>query len=260
MGWLSGQRALVVGGGSGIGRAVLSSFLEEGAQVATMERDPDKCAALRTELPECTVSQGDATTLTDTRRAVQAAAAGLGGLDCLVSCVGVFDFYRGLAELTEEQLSAGFDEIFRTNVLSQLLSVKVALPLLRASRGSVILTLSSSAFYPGRGGILYVASKFALRGAVISLAHELAPDVRVNGVAPGGTTNTRLRGLASLGEAEHEVVDGPGRTKDLEELTPLRLAMSSRDHTGSYVFLASARARGITGTFVHPDGGMSVRC
>ena len=52
----------------------------------------------------------------------------------------------------------------------------------------MLLTESTSAYYPGRGGVLYLASKFAVRGLVTALAHDLAPDVRVNGVAPGGTS------------------------------------------------------------------------
>ncbi|MBN9113554.1 MAG: 3-(cis-5,6-dihydroxycyclohexa-1,3-dien-1-yl)propanoate dehydrogenase [Pseudonocardia sp.] len=259
MGALDGRRALVVGGGSGIGRAVLSSFFDEGAQVGVLERDPDKCAAVRTELPSCVVAEGDATQLADTQQAVDAMVRAFGGLDCLVSCVGIFDFYRGLGHISGDRLSDAFDEMFRVNVLSQLTSVHAALPHLTQSGGSVILTLSSSAFYPGRGGILYVTSKFALRGAVIALAHELAPAVRVNGVAPGGTTSTRLSGLRSLGDGGREVLDGPERLADLKTLTPLQLAMSSQDHTASYVFLASDGARGITGTFLHPDGGMAVK-
>ena len=75
-----------------------------------------------------------------------------------------------------------------------IVSVQASLPALAASRGNVVLTCSTSGFYPGRGGTLYVASKFAVRGLVVALAHELAPDVRVNAVAPGGTLGTDLRG------------------------------------------------------------------
>ena len=132
---------------------------------------------------------------------------------------------------------------------SQLVTVRAALPELRAGRaGSVVLTVSTSGFYPGRGGVLYVASKFAVRGCVIALAHELAPDVRVNGVAPGGTLGTELTGSASLG-LDGQVLDATeGREDDLRRRTPLRVALGGEDHAGSYVFLASDRARGITGT------------
>ena len=61
-GWLDGKRALVVGAGSGIGRAVVDAFIAEGAKVAVLERDSDKCDQLRQQLPEVPVVEGDATT------------------------------------------------------------------------------------------------------------------------------------------------------------------------------------------------------
>ena len=122
-----------------------------------------------------------------------------------------------------------------------------------------MLTASTSSFYPGRGGVLYVASKFAVRGLVVALAHELAPDVRVNAVAPGGTLGTDLRGPAALGLDERSLGDRPGREEELRARTPLAVALTPADHAGSYVFLASDAARGITGTFLHPDGGIGVK-
>ena len=123
----------------------------------------------------------------------------------------------------------------------------------------MVLTVSTSGFYPGRGGVLYVASKFAVRGCVIALAHELAPQVRVNGVAPGGTLGTELTGPRSLGLDGRALGEAPGREQELRGRTPLRVALTGDDHAGSYVFLASDRARGITGTVVHSDGGAGVR-
>ncbi|MBA3410492.1 MAG: 3-(cis-5,6-dihydroxycyclohexa-1,3-dien-1-yl)propanoate dehydrogenase [Geodermatophilaceae bacterium] len=262
--WLDGRRALVVGAGSGIGRAVVDAFLQEGARVAVLERDADKCAALREALPEMPVTEGDATTRAANDDAVAAAVAAFGGLDVLVNCVGIFDFYRGVSELDAELIDEAFDEIFRTNVKSHLHSVRAALPALRdaASRGStsvVLLTESTSGYYPGRGGVLYVSSKFAVRGMVTALAHELAPDIRVNGVAPGGTLNTDLRGPASLDLDGKRLDDTPGRAADLAGRVPLQVALSGPDHAWSYVFLASDRARGITGDVLHPDGGMGVK-
>ena len=259
MAWLDGKRALVVGAGSGIGRAVLDAFRSEGAQVAALELDEAKAERLAAELPGCVVSQGDATALADSHAAVSAVTDAFGGLDVLVNCVGIFDFYRGLADIADDQLDAAFDEVFAVNVKSQLVSVRAALPELRRAGGSVVLTVSTSGFYPGRGGILYVASKFAVRGCVIALAHELAPEVRVNGVAPGGTLGTELTGPQSLGLAGQVLDAAVGREEDLRRRTPLRVALTGKDHAGSYVFLASDRSRGITGTVVHSDGGAGVK-
>ncbi len=263
-GWLEGRRALVVGAGSGIGRAVVDAFVEEGARVAVLERDADKCAALRAELPEVPVTTGDATTREANDRAVAATVETFAGLDVLVNCVGIFDFYRGLGELDADLIDDAFDEMFRTNVKSHLHSVRAALPALREAKredstGVVLLTESTSAYHAGRGGVLYVSSKFAVRGLVAALAQELAPDVRVNGVAPGGTLNTDLRGLSSLGLDGTRLDDTPGRAAELAGRVPLQVALSGRDHAWSYVFLASDRSRGITGGVVHPDGGIGVK-
>jgi NAD(P)-dependent dehydrogenase (short-subunit alcohol dehydrogenase family) len=259
-GWLDGRRALVLGAGSGIGRAVAAAFRAEGAQVAVLEKDAAKCEALREELPGAPVVTGDATTRHDNEAAVRAALDAFGGLDALVNCVGIFDFYRGLGELDAGLIDKAFDEMFAVNVKSHLHAVKAALPALRASgRGSVILTESTSAYYPGRGGVLYVASKFAVRGLVTTLAYELAPDIRVNGVAPGGTRGTDLRGLSSLGQDSRRLDDTPGREAELAGRVPLKVALAGEDHAWSYVFLASDRARGITGDVVHPDGGIAVK-
>jgi NAD(P)-dependent dehydrogenase (short-subunit alcohol dehydrogenase family) len=257
--WLEGRRALVVGAGSGIGRAVVDAFLSEGARVAVLEKDADKCGALERELPDVPVTAGDATTFAANEEAVDRAVEAFGGLDALVNCVGVFDFYRGIGELEPDQIDGAFSEMFSINVKSHLHSVKAALPALRSARGSVVLTESTSAYYPGRGGVLYVPSKFAVRGLVTALAHELAPEVRVNGVAPGGTLNTDLRGLDSLGLSGNRLDDTPGREQELAARVPLQVALTGEDHAWSYVFLASERARGITGDVVHPDGGIAVK-
>lgn len=209
--WLDGRRALVVGAGSGIGRAVVDAFVAEGAVVAVLEKDPDKAAAVAAAVAGAPVVVGDATTVAANEEAVDAAVKAFGGIDILVNCVGTFDFYRTLADLPTNRLDDAFAEMFSVNVKSHLHSVKAALPALRASRGSVVLTESTSAYYPGRGGALYVSSKFAVRGLVLALANELAPDVRVNGVAPGGTLQTDLRGLESLGMGDRRLADAPDR-------------------------------------------------
>jgi NAD(P)-dependent dehydrogenase (short-subunit alcohol dehydrogenase family) len=258
-GWLDGKCALIVGAGSGIGRAVVDAFREEGARVAVLERDEAKCATLREQVPAMPVVQGDATTREANDAAVQAALKRFGRLEVLVCCVGRFDFYRGLGEIDANALDVAFEEMFAVNVKSYLHAARAALPALRAARGAVILTESTSAYYPGRGGVLYVASKFAVRGLVTALAHELAPDVRVNGVAPGGTLGTDLRGLDSLGLAARRLDDTPNRAADLAARTPLNVALSGADHAWAYVYLASERARGVTGTVIHSDGGIGVK-
>lgn len=257
-GWLEGKRALIVGGGSGIGRAVVDAFLSEGAVVGVLELDEAKCNALAAELPEVEVVCGDATEPARNGAAVKAVVERFGGLDVLVSTVGVFDFYRKLAELDVDEIDSAAAEIFATNVTSILHAAKAAEAELRANHGSIVVTASTSAYYPGRGGPLYIASKFAVRGLVTALGHEYAPDIRVNGVAPGGTLNTDLRGLDTLGLTTSRL-DGPDRAAELAARNPLQVALGGPDHAWSYVFLASDRSRGITGRVINSDGGIGIK-
>jgi 2,3-dihydroxy-2,3-dihydrophenylpropionate dehydrogenase len=77
-------------------------------------------------------------------------------------------------------------------------------------------------------------------------------------VAPGGTLNTDLRGLASLGLDEVRLDDTPNRARDMAVRTPLNVALSGEDHAWAFVFLGSDRSRGITGETIHPDGGFGI--
>jgi NAD(P)-dependent dehydrogenase (short-subunit alcohol dehydrogenase family) len=258
MAWLDGKVALLVGGGSGIGRAVVDAFVDEGASVGVLELSEEKCAELSALGPAVHAVRGDATSLDDARRAVRETVGAFGALDSLGVFVGLFDYYTPLAEIPDDGLAGAFDEMFHANVLSCLVCAKAALDPLAAARGSITLTLSTSAYYPGRGGSLYVASKFALRGLVVRLGHELAPEIRVNGVAPGGTLSTDMRGLRSLGLHERRLGATPNREAELAARTPLQVALAPVDHAGAYVFLASDRARGITGEVIGSDGGIGV--
>lgn len=249
---------MLTGAGSGIGRAALEAFLAAGVRAAVLEQSADKCASLSELGPDVAVVQGDARSLRDTKAAVAAACA-IGPVRIAVSFVGIFDHYLPLAEIPEEQFDAAFDEIFAVNVKSALVLARAVTGDLRRSRGTLILTLSSSSFHPGRGGPLYVASKHALRGVVAQLAHELAPEIRVNAVAPGGTVHTDLRGLRSLGQSATRLDDRPGRQEQLEARTPLHIALAASDHAASYLFLASEGACGMTGQILCSDGGLSVR-
>jgi 2,3-dihydroxy-2,3-dihydrophenylpropionate dehydrogenase len=258
-GRLTGRLALVLGAGSGIGRAVAEAFVAEGAHVVGFELSAKKCTDLKAAQPDIEVIEGDACSRSDLARAVVASSRIAAELDLLVNCVGIFDFYRGLSEIDADKLERGFEDIYRVNVLSGLLATQACLPMLRQAKGLVILTSSSSGFYPGRGGVLYVSSKFAIRGCVAALAHELAPDVRVNGVAPGGVLGTDIRGSRELGLGAQRMRADAERVADLQALTPLKVAMTADEIAQSYVFLASDAGAGMTGEFLHPDGGLGIR-
>lgn len=251
---LQHRRLLVTGGGSGIGRAVVEAYLTHGARVTVLERAATHAAELPNQSRRLRVLVGDATDPEMLAQAVET-AAGPDGLDNLTCCVGVFDNYTSLRTLTAAELGAAAEECWRGNVLSALHAVRAAFPELARARGSVTLTLSESAFHAVGGGVLYGASKWALRGVVAHLSADLAPAVRVNGVAPGGTAGTRFGGLGSLDQRQtaDQVV---GRDERIAAATLLGVTPRPQDHAGAYVYLADPLAsRVTTGVVVSTDGG-----
>ena len=117
MGWFDGQVALVTGGGSGIGRAVVARFIEEGGRVGVMERVVARAEQLRDEFGDKVIgSAGDVAQLADNKRAVAETVRAFGRLDVFVGNAGIFDVYASVADLPEEQLSRAYDELFGVNV------------------------------------------------------------------------------------------------------------------------------------------------
>jgi NAD(P)-dependent dehydrogenase (short-subunit alcohol dehydrogenase family) len=155
-----------------------------------------------------------------------------------------------LPETSPEQLAAGFDELFAVNVKGYLLGAKAALPALKRANGSIILTLSNAAFYPVGGGPLYVASKHAGVGLVKQLAYELAPEVRVNAVAPGGMA-TDLRGPDSMGMADAPIGEAFPIKETVRQLSALHIDVQPEDYVGAYVLLAARQESStVTGTVI----------
>ena len=259
MGWLDDTVVLVTGAGSGLGRAIVERFLAEGARVGVLEINAEKARRLQDELgPGVAVTVGDATSFSDNELAVRDTVAAFGRLDVFVGNAGLWDFSRSLDSLPADAITDAFDEIFHLNVLGYLLGAKAALPRLRETKGSIIFTVSNAGFWPGGGGPLYVASKHAVMGLVKQLAYELAPDIRVNGVAPGGMP-TDLRGPRSLGLADRSWGASPV-DRIMEEFSPLRRAIAPEDYTGHYVLLASrANSLTVTGSVHNCDGGVGIR-
>jgi len=259
MGWLDNTVALVTGAGSGLGRAIVDRFITEGANVGVLEINDDKAALLRADLGNrAAVTVGDATSFADNERAVAATRDTFGKLDVFIANAGLWDYNMSLERMPADALGPAFDEVFSLNVKGYLLGAKAAIPALRQSKGSMIFTVSNAGFYPAGGGPLYTASKHAVVGLVKQLAYELAPDIRVNGVAPGGMS-TDLRGPNALGQA-HRAVSSLPMDRIMEDFSPLKRAIEPGDYTGHYVLLASREnSLTVTGSIHICDGGIGVR-
>lgn len=257
MGWLDDHTALVTGGGSGLGLAIARRFVGEGANVGVLDRSGERLAAVDEALGADVVTvQGDVTASADNERAVSTTVDAFGSLDVFVGNAGIFDDNVSIAELPED-VEESFVELFGVNVLGYLLGARAALPELVATDGRMVFTASSPAsFGADGGGVLYVPSKHAVVGLIRQLAFELAPRVRVNGVAPGYVPS-------NLASGESIDRDG-GQLPDPEafdpSVHPLNLLPEPEDYTGAYVLLASeANARPMTGTVIRADLGRSVR-
>jgi NAD(P)-dependent dehydrogenase (short-subunit alcohol dehydrogenase family) len=260
MGWLDGQTALVTGGGSGIGRAVVERYIAEGARVAVMDRVIGRAEELRARFGDKVIAvAGDVARLDDNKRAVAEAVAAFGRLDIFVGNAGVLDGFVPLADMPEDRLAAACDELFAINVKGCILGARAAMPELTKNRGCMIFTASGAGFTSAGGGVIYTASKHAVVGIVRQLAVELGPQVRVNGVAPGGTM-TDLRSVTAFSLEGSSQFAVPGTRERIAAANPLQLAMEPEDLAGAYVFLASREnARGITGSILSVDAGSTLR-
>ncbi|MFC3050667.1 3-(cis-5,6-dihydroxycyclohexa-1,3-dien-1-yl)propanoate dehydrogenase [Kordiimonas pumila] len=260
MGCLENYVVVVTGGGTGIGLAVVDKYLTEGAQVVVLQRGQKGIDALRRSYGDSVpVVQGDVTNYRDNERVVQAALDHFGKLDVFVANAGVYDFFKPFEDMPASELEKTYNYIFDINVKGNLYGAHAAASALRASKGSLIFSASSSSFYAGGGGAVYVASKHALVGLVKQLAFELAPDVRVNAVAPGGT-NTPLGGVPDS-EGNTQRLDAvPGFADMVAKTVPLGFLSEPHHHTAIYTLLACREQSGfMTGAIIPSDGGLVVR-
>jgi 2,3-dihydroxy-2,3-dihydrophenylpropionate dehydrogenase len=264
-GWLKDYVALITGGGSGIGRAVAERFVAEGASVTILGRNGAELAEVVDASPEPSrmhAVTADVRNSEQLHRAVDETVQRFGKLDTLVANAGIWDYHRQLTKLTGAQLEETFDEVFAINVKGYMLAVEAAWRELVKTRGSVVMTLSNASFFVNGGGPVYTASKHACLGLMRELAFELAPKVRVNGVACGAM-NTQLRGPEALNLHTRTLAASFAKKKPGDPPPPIPLHDSStdpRDFTGPYVLLASREQSGpITGQALSVDGGIGVR-
>ncbi|WP_213575842.1 SDR family NAD(P)-dependent oxidoreductase [Rhodococcus sp. USK13] len=264
-GWLNGYSALITGGGTGIGRAVAERYLAEGACVTIVGRTLDqleKVVANSADPSRMHAVAADVRNSDQLHAAVAETVTRFGKLDTLVANAGMWDYQRQLTRLSALELGDTFDEVFSINVKGYFLAAEAAWRELVKTRGSIVMTLSNASFYVNGGGPVYTASKHACLGLMRELAYELAPKVRVNGVACGGM-NTDLRGPESLSMKERSISTSFAKRGPDTPPPPIPLHDSStdpRDFTGPYVLLASREQSGpITGEAISIDGGMGVR-
>lgn len=256
---LDNQTALITGGASGLGAAIVERFIHEGARICVLDRSAGDCEKLRELHGDRVVCvTGDVRAYADNERAVNACLERFGHIDCAIGNAGIWDYNLALVDLPAEKLSESFDELFGINVLGYLMLAKAALKALVESKGSLVYTVSNAGYLPNGGGPLYTATKHAVVGLVRQLAFEFAPHVRVNGVAPGAIA-TRLRGPQSLG-MEERVFPGEKMATRADGFVPIGRMPTPAEYAGAYVFFASREDNvPATGAVLNHDGGFGIR-
>ena len=249
-GRLTGRRALITGGDSGIGRAVAIAFAREGADVAIVhlpEEQGDADDTLRhvKDAGRTGLSfAGDVRDETFATEVVAEARRSLGGLDILVLNAAYQHDIDGFANLETEQMRRVFD----TNLLGLLFSARAAYPTLEAG-SSIIVTASIQAADPSPGLIDYAMTKAAQVAFVKALAQEAGTrGVRVNAVAPGPIWTPLI---PATGWDEEKV-------SSFGSDTPLGRAGQPAELAGAYVYLASAESSYTSGTVLAVTGGKAL--
>lgn len=267
---LANEVALITGGSSGVGRSIMERFVAEGAKVAVLGRSADSLRQLEQEYGENVIGMvGDVRQLSDLKSAVNQCVERFGKIDTLIANAGIWDYNMSLVDLPEDKMDQAFDEMFHVNVKGYLLAAKACLPQIAATRGNMIFTVSNAGFYTSGGGPLYTSTKHGVVGLVRQLAYELAPYIRVNGIAIGGAL-TNLRGPASL-EMENRSLTSmynewykdvdlePGK-ENVESAAPIGRILCGEDYAGAYVFFASRNDNiPATGEVLNFDGGWGIR-
>ncbi|WP_414170505.1 SDR family oxidoreductase [Streptoverticillium reticulum] len=249
--------AVVTGGASGIGRAVVADLAAHGYRVAVLDRDvPGHGDGDREDAGRVRWVAGDVRDPDAHDRVVDIALSLFGGLDLFVGNAGVHDGGIGVRDLAGAELAEVARHVLDVDVVGYLLGARAAAGALADSRGSMVFTLSDASYLVrGNGaGIAYAAAKHAALGVVRHLAADLAPSVRVNAVAPGGVV-TGLRTVDG-----HRVFAGAEEvTATVRGFNPLGVVLQAEQVAPLYRFLASSLAEGMTGEVLRPDGGLAVR-
>lgn len=248
---LEGKRAIVTGGGQGIGRAIARKFAFHGATVWIpdyfQDRAEEAAKLIQSEGGMAYADQCDVTDEASVQAMIDRAARRMGGLDVLVNNAGI-----ELLKSVEEITVAEWDRVMTVNVRGVFLCCKHALPLFKKAGKGNIINMGSSAGYIGAPfQTVYCASKGAVHQFTKALALECgAAGVKVNAIAPGGVNTPML-----------DYLDVEFRKKGIEVKSFIQNQFGGmqqpEDIADMAVFLASDESRVVHGTALLIDGGLT---
>jgi NAD(P)-dependent dehydrogenase (short-subunit alcohol dehydrogenase family) len=238
---------LITGAFTGIGRAAALTFAKDGATVVTAGRRDAEGKALEAELrafgAQAAFIKADVRHEDDVRRLVDETVARFGRVDVAVNNAGT----EGKPGPVTAQTPDSYAEMFDTNVLGTLLSMKHELRVMQSQGSGSIVNVSSTMGERGAANLsLYTASKHAVEGLTKSAALEAAAfGVRVNAVAPGPTETAMLDQLTGT----------PDKKAAFYAAVPLQRGAKPQEIADAIVFLASDKASFVTGQILRVNGG-----
>lgn len=252
LGQMAATTAIVTGGGSGIGAATTRRLVADGAAVVLVGRRPEPLAAVAAELGDRVFGvTADAASEKEMARVISTARSRFGRVDLLVANAGGHGAGTA-ADITDD----AWAQSLRANMSTCLVSARVCLPDLIASRGAIVVVSSIAGLAASPASVGYVAAKHGLIGLARSMARDFGPrGVRVNVVCPGWVRTPladadmdelmRLRGLADR-DAAYTLATAQ---------VPLRRAASPEEVAAAIAFLASTDASAVTGAVLTVDCG-----
>ncbi|MFD1984324.1 SDR family NAD(P)-dependent oxidoreductase [Mesorhizobium newzealandense] len=240
---LSGKVAIITGGGRGIGAGIAGCFVEAGAKVAIVQRNPPPDAILSERV---VYVQADLSNAHDITAAVQTVVERFGGLDILVNNAGIM-FEKTVDEMTEED----WDQMMDINLKAPFLLTKAAMPHLRKrGKGSIVNIGSIEGLASNPGHPAYSASKAGIHGFTAGVAVDHGHEgIRCNAIAPGWINS-------DLSEAYIDSMADSARVrKELLIMHPVGRLGEPRDVGNLAVWLASEESAFVTGQVYIVDGG-----
>lgn len=244
---LEGKRALVTGGGTGLGLGITRAFVNAGAKVIITGRRKDVLQKATEEFDEgVDFIRNDITELDTLPGLVEHVEGHFGSIDILVNNAGI-NLKKPMIQVTDEE----FTRIIQTNVNGVfVLSREVAKKMIGRGGGTIINITSMAALYGITDVTAYTASKTAVLGMTKSMAVDLAPfGIRVNAIAPGFIDSPMLRKAFD---------SDPNRRRRVLERTPMGSLGAAEDIAWAAVYLASDAAKFVTGVNLPVDGGNSI--
>jgi NAD(P)-dependent dehydrogenase (short-subunit alcohol dehydrogenase family) len=249
---LAGKTAIVTGGGSGIGQAIVRLFAAQGAAVIIADWNEKEAMQLAEELTSSgyrvAAVKADVSRDADVRSLIQETVHRFGQLDVLVNNAAVI-----LPKFIEEVEEEEWDRLLNINLKSVFLMVKHSLSHLKKTRGAIVNMASLNGLVGQKMNPVYAATKGGIVALTKALALDCAPDgIRVNCICPAGVSTPLLQ------QWIQEQEDPTATIQALNDMHPIGRPATSEEIAQAALYLASAQSGFVTGVALPVDGGASL--